>query len=192
MRERLTSCLGFLLDTPVANGFEAASVGVERLLAFTSDGAKFVFGPLAQNTPPFGYLFAFQVLPSELPDTTGELRAERPHESVNLLDALVRGTLDGVRLAVNVAAMLIVFLAMTAMFDALLGKVGVLFGLELSLTRVLSWLFAPLAFLLGVPLAGYSALAPERLGDLSRLGLRAMIGGLLTTCLVACTAGILL
>ena len=126
-------------------------------------------------------------------------------------------------------------------------------GIQLDLTRILSWLFAPLAFLLGLPgpdvtkiatllgqktvfnefvayshmsqmlqadpdwlsargrviasyalcgfanfgsigiqIAGYSSLAPDRLGDLSRLGLRAMIGGLLTTCLVACVAGALL
>jgi CNT family concentrative nucleoside transporter len=45
---------------------------------------------------------------------------------------------------------------------------------------------------IGIQIAGYSSLAPERLGDLSRLGLRAMIGGLLTTCLVACVAGVLL
>ena len=45
---------------------------------------------------------------------------------------------------------------------------------------------------IGIQIAGYSSLAPDRLGDLSRLGLRAMLGGLLTTCLVACVAGVML
>ena len=44
---------------------------------------------------------------------------------------------------------------------------------------------------IGIQIAGYSSLAPERLADLSRLGLRAMIGGLLTTCLVACVVGVM-
>jgi CNT family concentrative nucleoside transporter len=45
---------------------------------------------------------------------------------------------------------------------------------------------------IGIQIGGYSGLAPERRGDLSRLAFRAMLGGLLTTCLVACVAGILL
>jgi CNT family concentrative nucleoside transporter len=185
------------------------------------------------------------------PSRAGELRSARPHKTANVLDALVRGTLDGVRLAVNVAAMLVVFLAFTALFDAVLGALGALLSIDLSLTRVLSWLFTPLAYLLGVPgeetgkvglllgqktvfnefvayshlsemlakdpawlsergrliasyalcgfanfgsigiqIAGYGSLAPERLPDLSRLGVRAMFGGLLATCLVACVAGV--
>jgi CNT family concentrative nucleoside transporter len=44
----------------------------------------------------------------------------------------------------------------------------------------------------GIQIGGYSALAPERRGDISRLALRAMFGGLLTTCLVACVAGMFL
>ncbi|HWO12491.1 MAG TPA: nucleoside transporter C-terminal domain-containing protein [Polyangiaceae bacterium] len=190
---------------------------------------------------------------SESPETTGDTIAAHGPGAANVLEALVRGTLDGLRLSVNVAALMIVFLAFTAMIDALLAALGGAVGVELNLTLLLSWLFRPLAFLLGVPaadvaklatllgqktvfnefvaysylsqqlaadpawlsqrgrliasyalcgfanfgsigiqIAGYSSLAPERLGDLSRLGLRAMIGGLLTTCLVACVAGVLL
>jgi CNT family concentrative nucleoside transporter len=44
----------------------------------------------------------------------------------------------------------------------------------------------------GIQIGGYSSLAPERRGDLSRVALRAMLGGLLATCLVACVAGVLL
>jgi CNT family concentrative nucleoside transporter len=45
---------------------------------------------------------------------------------------------------------------------------------------------------IGIQIGGYSGLAPERRADLARLGPRAMVGGLLTTCLVACVAGIFL
>jgi len=187
------------------------------------------------------------------PETGRDARVEAPAASENLLDAIAAGTTDGLRLAVNVGAMLIVFLALTAMLNAGLGWIGAQLGVELSLQRLLGWLFAPLAWVMGVPAAeitkvgallgektvmnefvaythlsenlvrdptwlsergrlitayalcgfanfgsigiqigGYSSLAPERRGDVSRLALRAMIGGLLTTCLVASVAGLML
>jgi concentrative nucleoside transporter, CNT family len=45
---------------------------------------------------------------------------------------------------------------------------------------------------IGIQIGGYSALAPSRRSDLARLGPRAMLGGLITTCLVACIAGVVL
>ena len=45
---------------------------------------------------------------------------------------------------------------------------------------------------IGIQIGGYSGLAPERRADVSKLALRAMIGGLLTTCIVASAAGIML
>jgi CNT family concentrative nucleoside transporter len=68
-----------------------------------------------------------------------------------LLDALTLGTLDGLRLAVNVGAMLISFLAVSALVNALLAGIGrTLFHQELSLELLFGWIFAPLAWLLGV------------------------------------------
>src|SRR6187399_697869 len=90
---------------------------------------------------PASLVVAKLALPeSETPQTGEALRLNQTRESVNVLDALVRGTLDGVRLAVNVAAMLIVFLAFTALFDAALAGTGRLFGVELNLTLLLGWL----------------------------------------------------
>ncbi len=98
------------------------------------------------------------------PETAGRLE---PHAEksryVNGIDAIAAGTSDGLRLALNVAAMLIVFIAFVAMADALLGAIKpVLSWLgapeqllrtwpdDLSLSRVLGWLFSPVAFLIGV------------------------------------------
>jgi CNT family concentrative nucleoside transporter len=68
-----------------------------------------------------------------------------------LLDALTLGTLDGLRLAVNVGAMLIAFLALSALVNAGLGVLGKwLLQRPLSLEQLFGWVFAPLAFLLGV------------------------------------------
>ena len=187
-------------------------------------------------------------------DHTREARVNIPNSSENLLDAIAQGASDGVRLAVNVAGMLIVFLALTAMVNAALGYLGAhLLGRPLSLELIFSWVFAPLSWVMGVPssdvtkvaellgqktvlnefvayshmaemlardphwltergrvitayalcgfanfgsigiqIGGYSGLAPERRADISRLALRAMIGGLLATCLVACVAGVML
>ncbi|HVJ13992.1 MAG TPA: nucleoside transporter C-terminal domain-containing protein, partial [Polyangiaceae bacterium] len=85
------------------------------------------------------------------PETGKDARVDAPPASENLLDAIAAGTTDGLKLAVNVGAMLIVFLALTAMLNAGLGWVGHQFGLELSLERLLGWAFAPLAWVMGIP-----------------------------------------
>jgi CNT family concentrative nucleoside transporter len=67
-----------------------------------------------------------------------------PH--VNGIDAAAAGTTDGLKLALNVAAMLIVFIAFVAMFDAIIGLVSK----DLSLSKIFGWIFSPAAFLMGV------------------------------------------
>jgi CNT family concentrative nucleoside transporter len=263
-----------LLRTPVRALFVVANDVVERLLGFSREGAVFVFGNLVGDPKSFGFIFAFQVLPTilffsaltalfyhlrilpfivdkagrllsrwlgtsgpesfstvadvfvgqseaplvikpyldrmtlselhacmvagfattaggvlaayvamlsdDIPGIAGHLiacsvlgapaslaiaklllpEAETatdatpetvPSTDANLLDAIARGTLDGLRLAVNVAAMLIVFLALVAMLNTGLAALGGLAGIELSLEVLLGWAFAPLAFLTGVP-----------------------------------------
>ncbi len=183
------------------------------------------------------------------PETAGTVRTQSeksPH--ANGIDAAASGTSDGLRLALNVAAMLIVFIAFVAMFDALLGIISK----DLSLQKIFGWMFSPAAFLMGVELndiskvgsllgaklainehyaylvmkgwkanvgymadrsyllatfaltgfanfasvgiqlGGIGAMAPERRGDLARLGLRALFVGFVATLLNAAIAGILL
>src|SRR3954468_14446252 len=55
-----------LLRTPVVRGFGAASAAVEGLLGFSREGARFVFGALADDSTTFGSVFAFRVLPTIL------------------------------------------------------------------------------------------------------------------------------
>ena len=85
------------------------------------------------------------------PVTEGTVEADLERLDVNGLDALSRGTLEGLQLTLNIAAMLIVFVGVIAMVNFCFGVVGGLFGLELSLEGVLGWLFSPMAFLMGVP-----------------------------------------
>ena len=68
----------------------------------------------------------------------------------NLIEAAAIGAAQGMKLAINVAAMLIAFLALIAMCDGILGWAGNLLGWQWSLSAALSYLFAPLALLMGV------------------------------------------
>jgi CNT family concentrative nucleoside transporter len=67
------------------------------------------------------------------------------------MDAIARGVADGVFVCVNVAAMLIVFVAFVAIGNQLLALAPDVYGSPLTLERVLGWAFAPLAWLIGVP-----------------------------------------
>jgi CNT family concentrative nucleoside transporter len=79
------------------------------------------------------------------PATLGTVRLDVERTDVNLIDAAGRGTTEGLHLAMNVAAMLISFMALIALVNAILGVVG------LSLQQVFGWVFAPVAWSLGVP-----------------------------------------
>ncbi len=71
----------------------------------------------------------------------------------NVIDAAATGAADGLKLALNVGAMLIAFLALIAAINALLGFGAGLFGAELTLEQLLGWTLAPIAWLIGVPTA---------------------------------------
>jgi concentrative nucleoside transporter, CNT family len=96
-----------------------------------------------------------------IPETAGTVRRHKEKSPyVNGIDAITAGTTDGLKLALNVAAMLIVFIAFVAMFDAVLGhiKPGLAYlhiylgswADDLSLAKLFGWLFSPAAFLIGV------------------------------------------
>ena len=70
----------------------------------------------------------------------------------NVLGAIARGTVDGLHLALNVGAMLIVFLALLALVNAVMGWVHIHVGwFPYNLQEVLGWLFSPVAWLIGIP-----------------------------------------
>ena len=83
--------------------------------------------------------------------TRGRVQAAIPRTATNVLEAAAIGATDGMKLVLNVAAMLIAFLAMIAMFNALVGWIGSWFGLAWSLEAALAYLFAPLAWVMGIP-----------------------------------------
>lgn len=81
-----------------------------------------------------------------------DVREVRDEESANVIDALGRGALAGGKIAVTVGALLIAFVAVVALANGIFGGIGGWFGADdLTFERILGWILAPLAWLLGVP-----------------------------------------
>jgi len=211
-------------------------------------------------TAPGTILISKMLVPeTEQPRTAGRVvmpeKEEEREKKENLLGAIARGTGDGLHMALNIGAMLIAFLALIALCDGIL--LGIHTGLAhhgfawfpTSLERIFGFLFAPIAWLIGVPwkdcaaignllgtrmvlnelvafsmlgpqravlaprsftiatfalcgfanlssigiqIGGIGALAPNKKGELARLGLRAMLAGTMANLMSASIAGMLL
>lgn len=208
---------------------------------------------------PAGLMIAKILQPEvEEPKTLGHVKINVKDPSANVLEAIANGAVGGLQLALNVGAMLIVFLALIALVNLILAWIGGYFGYTgeyaWSLNAALGWLFRPIAWLIGIQwadcpragellglkmaanefvayarlsewikpdsvvelnprtaqvmtyalcgfanfssigiqLGGIGGIAPERRGDLARLGLRAMLGGTLVALINASVANIML
>lgn len=88
----------------------------------------------------------------ETPATLDSSAARVSRSAVNTIDAASQGARTGLRLAVNVGALLVAFVALVHMVNAGLAELGALAGIpNLSFERILGWLCAPLALLMGIP-----------------------------------------
>jgi CNT family concentrative nucleoside transporter len=84
--------------------------------------------------------------------TAGVVKVDLPKISANVVDAAATGASDGLKLAVNVAAMLLAFIALIALLNGLLSGIGNFFGFpNLTFEFLMGYLNAPVAWLLGVP-----------------------------------------
>jgi len=84
--------------------------------------------------------------------TAGVVKVDLPQISTNVIDAAAAGASDGLKLAVNVAAMLMAFIALIAMLNGMLSSLGGLLGFpQLTFELLLGYVNAPVAWLLGVP-----------------------------------------
>jgi CNT family concentrative nucleoside transporter len=175
---------------------------------------------------------------------------EKTEKEENLLGAISRGTTDGLQLALNIAAMLISFLALIALVNGIFGGIHNHIGwFPQSLEQIFGFIFAPVAWVIGIPkhdcqvvgnllgtrmvlnelvafsmlgaqkaaldprsvtiatfalcgfanlssigiqIGGIGALAPNKRGELARLGVRAMLAGTMANLMSASIAGMLL
>ncbi|WP_022941623.1 NupC/NupG family nucleoside CNT transporter [Psychromonas hadalis] len=133
-----------------------ASVAGAVLVGYASLGVSLDYLIAASfMAAPGGLLMAKLLHPeteevnNDIIDETGDDAEEKP---VNIVDAAASGASSGLQLALNVGAMLIAFIALISLVNIILGAFGGLFGLEaLSLQLILGYLFAPIAFLIGIP-----------------------------------------
>lgn len=247
----------------VAGGVMAAYVGM--LVAFFPDIAGHLLAASVMSAPAALAVAKLMYPEKGEPVTASTLRVDVESPHVNVIDAAAHGAGEGLHLALNVGAMLLAFIALIALLNALLGWVTGAIGLAgllqgwgvleagqgITFELLLGWLLAPLAWVMGVPwhdavtvgsllgvktvvnefvaffqlaqllasgaslsprsviiatyalagfanfasiaiqLGGIGGIAPSRRQDLSRLGLRAMAGGLIAAFMTATVAGIL-
>ena len=247
------------LMTVMTSGMAHVSGGImAAYIAFGID-PKHLLSAVIMTAPGTILVSKMLVPETEVPKTAGrvvmseeEVTAEK---SENLLGAIARGTTDGLHLALNIAAMLISFLALIALANGILGGIHNLLAARgvgwfpSSLQQILGTLLAPVAWLIGIPwrdcpaigsllgtravlnelvafsqlgpqkatllprsftiatfalcgfanlssigiqIGGIGALAPNKKGELARLGARAMLAGTMANLMSASIAGMLL
>jgi concentrative nucleoside transporter, CNT family len=133
------------LMTVMTAGMAHISGGIMAAYILFGIEAKHLLTAVIMTAPGTLMMAKIFVPETEMPETMGTVRLEVERTDVNVIDAAGRGTSEGLALALNVGAMLISFLALIALLNALLGLVG------LSLPQIFGWVFAPIAWSMGVP-----------------------------------------
>ncbi len=133
------------LMTVMTSGMAHISGGIMAAYILFGIEAQHLLTAVIMTAPGTLMMAKIFVPETEVPETTGTVKLEVERTDVNVIDAAGRGTGEGLQLALNVGAMLISFLALVALINALLGLVG------LSLQQIFGWLFAPVAWSMGVP-----------------------------------------
>ncbi len=103
---------------------------------------------------PGGLLFAKIIMPeTETPKVElSEVNQSTSDQPVNVIDAAASGASSGLKLALNVGAMLLAFVGLIALLNGIFGGIGSIFGYdELTIELILGCIFSPLAFIIGVP-----------------------------------------
>jgi len=103
------------------------------------------------NAPAAIVIARLMVPPEATDDAPINDTVELPRTAGGAMDAITQGTVDGVKLLINVIAMLIVMIALVSLVNIVLGLAPDVAGQALTLQRLLGWALAPLAWLLGIP-----------------------------------------
>ncbi|WP_238191821.1 NupC/NupG family nucleoside CNT transporter [Paenibacillus sp. L3-i20] len=124
----------------VLGGYAMLGVPIDYLLAAAFMGA------------PAGLLLAKIIVPETEQIRVDHVKFEKDTESRNVIDAAARGASEGLKIAAGVGAMLLAFISLIFLVNTIIGWVGGIFGFDsLTLEQMLGYLFAPIAFMIGVP-----------------------------------------
>ncbi len=96
---------------------------------------------------------------TQTPKTLGSVKIEIKKTDVNVFDAACRGAMDGIKVAAVIAALLIAFVALTSLMNYGLQKLPSVAGADLSIERILGWIFIPIVFFTGADLKDCTALS---------------------------------
>lgn len=133
----------------VAGGVLAAYVGF--LVAYFPDIAGHLISASVMSAPACIAISKIMYPETEESVTAGSVKIKMEKVDANLIDAAARGASEGLSLALNVGAMLIAFIALVALLNGILHGTAGLFGLDLTIQKLLGWVCAPFAWLMGVP-----------------------------------------
>ena len=89
------------------------------------------------------------IIPETSQLTSGELTA--PEKTLSAMDAITKGTMQGIQLLINIIAMLVVLVALVHLVNITLGLLPQLKGQAITLQRIFGWAMAPVTWLMGVP-----------------------------------------
>ncbi len=151
----------------VAGGVLAAYVGL--LISRIPDIAGHLLTASLMSAPAALAIAKIMIPERDKPETLGQVpKTDHSDKASNVIEAAANGAADGLKLALNVAAMLLAFIALIALVNAILGGIGSVISFEswgqflvpeqmkaeelrLSFELILAWIFAPLAWLMGIP-----------------------------------------
>jgi CNT family concentrative nucleoside transporter len=133
------------LMTVMTSGMAHISGGIMAVYILFGVEAKHLLTAVIMTAPGTIMMAKMFVPETATPRTMGGVRLDVPKTDVNMIDAAARGTSEGLHLSLNVIAMLISFIALIALVNAILGLV------HISLQQIFGWVFAPVAWSMGVP-----------------------------------------
>jgi CNT family concentrative nucleoside transporter len=143
------------LMTVMTSGMAHVSGGI--MAAYIAFGAepKHLLAAVIMTAPGTLLMSKMIVPETEVARTAGKVTMpeDTEHKDENFLGAIARGTTDGLNLAINVAAMLISFLALIALLNGIMGGIHnhVAAWFPASLQQVFGWIFSPIAWVIGIP-----------------------------------------
>ncbi len=144
------------LMTIMTSGMAHVSGGIMAMYIAQGVEARHLLAAVIMTSPGTILMAKMLVPETGVPATEGRvvIPKDELHKEENLIGAIARGTIDGGKLALNVAIMLISFLALVALLDSILNWTHGLYGMfwvPPSLGQILGFVFAPVAWLIGVP-----------------------------------------
>ena len=156
IRPFLSSATRSELMTIMTSGMAHVSGGIMAMYIAQGIEARHLLSAVIMTSPGTILMAKMLVPETGVPATEGKviIPENEEHKEENLIGAIARGTIDGGKLAMNVAIMLISFLALVALLDNLLGWAHLHNGFQWipgSLGEILGFVFAPVAWLIGVP-----------------------------------------